>query len=293
MKFIDFSHNVNFDFDVERQCKSCDNQFVGRYCNRCGQRVIEKNEKSLLHFLRYVINSLTFLDTKFLRTLKTMVVSTGEVSLHYIHGKHTQYVRPLSMFLVINLLYFLFTPDTAYNSTLQTQMHFSTFGSVATELVEKEIARQGTTLNDFTNRYNQHSTTSAKLLLIVYVFLITIPISIINYSRDLYFVDHLAVSLEYNTLFILFADILMQWLLTFLLWTAHALGFFTDFILTGDYFTLPAIGIGFYIYFLLEKKVYEQPSKMAIFKSLLMIPCIFVALQTYRMILFFVTFYTL
>ena len=65
-------------------------------------------------------------------------------------------------------------------------------------MVEKRLEKEKITLEAFEPRYNEHSTDIAKLLHIVFVVLMAIPIMIVNFSRERYFVDHLTTSLEFN-----------------------------------------------------------------------------------------------
>ena len=40
-------------------CKTCANEFVGKYCNRCGEKVVSPHDKSIMHFLEGVFHMIT------------------------------------------------------------------------------------------------------------------------------------------------------------------------------------------------------------------------------------------
>src|SRR5262245_1123874 len=78
MKFE--KHKEEFDYLLLRTCASCGNKFTGRYCNRCGEEVIDKREKSLSFGFRQLINSLITVENRITRTLKMILFRSGEYS---------------------------------------------------------------------------------------------------------------------------------------------------------------------------------------------------------------------
>ncbi|NJM25680.1 MAG: DUF3667 domain-containing protein, partial [Bacteroidia bacterium] len=93
---------------MAQDCVTCGTHFTGRFCNICGEKILEQDEKSVKTFLGSVVNALTFADNKLLRTLGTLIVRPGEISASYSKGKRLPYIKPISMFFVGNLIYFLF-----------------------------------------------------------------------------------------------------------------------------------------------------------------------------------------
>uniref|UniRef100_UPI00404B5B8D hypothetical protein n=1 Tax=Fulvivirga sp. TaxID=1931237 RepID=UPI00404B5B8D len=55
-------------------CQSCGNEFYGGYCNTCGEKVIDQEDRKLKYLFSEVFNSFTFADSKLLYTLKVMLI---------------------------------------------------------------------------------------------------------------------------------------------------------------------------------------------------------------------------
>jgi hypothetical protein len=110
MAFHPFRRRIDtFDLEVTRTCKVCNNTFHGRYCNICGEKVSEPYERSFLNFLDGIVNAFTFLDGKFLKSLKLLILRPGQLSRNIADGKRVPYMKTISLFFVANFFYFLFS----------------------------------------------------------------------------------------------------------------------------------------------------------------------------------------
>ena len=58
-------------------CKTCGHPFAGKYCNQCGEKVIEPRDLSVGHYLEDIFNAFTSLDTKVWRTVWLMARAPG------------------------------------------------------------------------------------------------------------------------------------------------------------------------------------------------------------------------
>ncbi len=282
-----------FDYSASRLCKSCERTFSGKFCNVCGEKIIEPADKSIVYFFGSILNAFTALDDKFFYTLRLMLVKTGYVTREYINGRRVPFIKPLSMFFVVNLIYFLFPVADTFNSQLTTQMNYLPYRRIATQMVTAKIVREQGTLEDFRIRYDQQSTSLAKLLLIVFVFLVAIPLMVLNFSKEKYFIDHLMTSFEFNSLLILIVLILIPWFIIFLdtvfTSTTHSISSILD----DHIYSFIAGFICIILLYFMERRVYNQRLLWAIAKAVVLVPCLLFMLQTYRAILFLSTMWTL
>ena len=104
----------------EHICKSCGNEFRGLYCNVCGEKVIEPTDRSFRVFLSHILIATTIVDNKFVKSLALTVKRPGR---EYVDGRRVKYLRPLQMFFILNLIYFLFPILQMFNSSLYTQLY--------------------------------------------------------------------------------------------------------------------------------------------------------------------------
>ncbi|MBA4055589.1 MAG: hypothetical protein C0490_12815, partial [Marivirga sp.] len=189
-------NNVNDLPPTEYTCKSCGNKFQGLYCNLCGEKIIEANDRKFSVFLNKVLISTTIVDNKFARSLWLIITKPGFLSREYVDGRRVKYMRPLQVFFILNLIYFLFPVLQLFNSTLYTQLNVLPHSNIAREVVTQKILEYGISMQGFELMYNSKTTSFAKLLLVVFVVLAAVPLALIFRKKNRYFTDHLALSVE-------------------------------------------------------------------------------------------------
>lgn len=276
----------------QHTCKTCQNTFPGVYCNRCGEKVIDPKEKSFRYFLGNVFNAITFVDSKFYRSLKLMLLKPGFVSSQIIQGIRTPYIKPISMFFIVNLLYFLMASSDTYNTRLDSQLNQMPYSKVVIGIVEQKIEKENISLDVFRVRYEQQSTSLAKLMLIVFVLFTGVFILFLNMRKKLYFYDHLTVSLEFNAMFIFIGNVVLHWFMFLLIKFISWMGISLDQYLTDPVYTSIAVIIAMTILYFMQRRVYQDSAVWSLVKALAFIPCLAMSIIAYRVILFFVTILT-
>ena len=123
-------------------CRNCGAPVNETFCAACGEKMFVPGEHSLKHFFGDIVNALTFLDTKFLRTLKLMITRPGAMSYQYINGKRVSFIKPVSMFFIANLVYFLFPLFNSLDSSLSNQMYHLPHSVIAERMVKEEFTLQ-------------------------------------------------------------------------------------------------------------------------------------------------------
>lgn len=273
-----------------RTCKSCGNSFTKNYCNVCGEKVLVAKDRSFRSFLAGV---LAFADNKLLKTLWMIIRRPGLLSKEYVEGKRVNYIRPLQLFFILNLIYFLFPLLQLFNTSLLTQMYLRTHSGLVRNMVFGKIGNDKLVLEGYSLMYNQKSTALAKLLIIVFVILASVPMMAIYRRRNRYFTDHVALAVEltcfnlamnaiFLSIFTMVINKLLHW--SHLGWEKYL-----------DDFTLTIIFVLTNAYFLFGagRTFYGQKGSILILKVVLGLLGLFVALEVYRLCLFLITFWTL
>lgn len=268
---------------IHHTCKSCGQQFQGRYCNDCGEKVIEAADRSFRKFLSDIIEAMTLADNKFFRSLILIILRPGFLSREMAEGRRVKYLRPLSVFFALNLIYFLFPVIQLFNASLKTQLATSYRPFVETTLAHQVIA-QDISVQAFEVLYNQKTTGLAKLLVFLFVLLASLPLNLLYQKRNRFFTDHLTLTLE-----LVCFNLFINALLLSLIARFFALGSLLDdgtllyvFLFTNSYFLLRA-----------TFTFYQQRGIQLILKSLLMMAVLKLSLEAYRFILFLLTIISL
>jgi hypothetical protein len=277
----------------EHTCKSCGHIFKGFYCNSCGEKVLEAKDRTFKSFLQNILLAITFADNKFAKTLWPVVRNPGFISKEYAEGRRVNYIKPLQLFFILNLVYFLFTPLQLFNTSLRTQMYLRTHSKLVQSMVYSKVGKNSLLLQGYELMYNEKSTGLAKLLVIVFVVVAAIPMAIIYRKRNRFFTDHVTLAVELTTfniavnaillsLFLMMTNLILHW--THLGWDKYIndLTLTIVFILTNTYFLFGA-----------GRTFYNQRGFMLLVKIVFGLLGLFVALEVYRLILFLITFWTL
>jgi hypothetical protein len=295
MKFYPFKKKQDtFDFEVTRICKVCSTTFHGRYCNMCGEKVSEPYERSFLNFLDSLLNAFTFLDGKFIKSLKLLLIRPGQLSRNIADGLRVPYMKMVSLFFVANFFYFLFPVFDSYNSSLYTQLNSLGNHSIrAKEIVKQKIEKEGISIQDFQRDYRDQSTNLSKLLIILLVFAFTLCLSIINYSKNTFFFDHLLFSLEFYSFHLLVDLVILANLFRGLISLGNVWSFDWSFLASDNFFSTVTATTLFYFLARGQRIFYGQKWYWVVPKTIILILMLQVTIVLYRRMLFYVTMWML
>lgn len=87
------------------KCKNCENDFVGSYCNECGQKVMDR--LTIKGVWNLIIDDVFEVNKGLLYTLKQLWVNPGKTSLDFINGKTKNYYSPLKYLIFWTAIYFI------------------------------------------------------------------------------------------------------------------------------------------------------------------------------------------
>ncbi|MEI9921561.1 MAG: DUF3667 domain-containing protein [Bacteroidota bacterium] len=268
---------------VVHTCKSCHNQFTGNYCNNCGEKVRVASDRTLRSLFNDIVKAVTFADNKFARTLWLMLSRPGFVSTEFAHGRTVRYLSPIQVFFVLNLVYFLFPIVQLFNASLTTQL-LAPLGFLLKEPIARKMATMHMNLQSFSLVYNLKTVGLAKLLVMVFVVLASVPLNFLYRKRNRYFTDHFGYAIELAC-FNLFVNAILVDVVTSIIPIGRYIG-------EG---VVTALFISTNLYFLMRAShlFYHESGWKLVAKSALMILFLKIALEIYRMILFFITLWSL
>jgi hypothetical protein len=272
----------------DHHCKSCDHVFKGVYCNVCGEKVLEAEDRTFKTFFKNA-----FADNKFARTLWLTISNPGFLSKEYAEGRRVNYIRPLQLFFILNLIYFLFPLLQLFNTSLRTQLYLRTHSKLVQSMVYSKIGKDPLILQGYELMYNQKSTSLAKLLIIVFVVLAAVPMAMVYRKRNRFFTDHVTLAVEltvfnlavnaiFLSLFLMLTSKVLHWMQMGGQKYLDDITLTVIFILTNTYFLFAA-----------GRTFYNQRGIKLLMKIVIGLLGLFVALEIYRLILFLITFLTL
>lgn len=285
----------DFDYNLERSCLTCSTSFQGKYCSRCGEKVVDQQDRSIKHFLSDLLNAFTFLDGKFPTSIKTILLQPGKLSEDVVRGVRVPYMKPVSLFFVGNFLYFLLPGSEIFNTSLKSQLVSDPFGKIVENLVHPKIAELNISYEQFEIVFNNESSSWAKLLIVLIVVLFSFVTSLVNFSRSRYYADHLTYAFEFLSYVVFYPVILFFSLTYFIYWIGLQMGLDLMWLFKNEmYLQLPVfILMIFYFLFRGETRFYKVQRVKAFLKSLTLLLGLVGIVLIYRFVLFIVTYWSL
>lgn len=263
-------------------CKSCENHFVGNYCNDCGEKIIHEKDFSLRNILEQAFGSITNLDSKIFRTLKLLFFSPGSLSLKYVEGIRVPYMKPFQIFILANLLFFIFLSEIDIFRTPSKWFFVENFDGVKVmEKVNSIAEARNLSVAEIALMYDEKSSGLAKGLIIFLIPFLALISMLLTWKRKLPYGKHIIFSTHYFSFLLVFSVI----------WTEFVvlIGFAVN-----KWLLILPITFAMSVYYILGfKKFYEQNWSWAILKGIVGVFFINIFIQLYRVFINLLTLNTL
>ncbi len=127
---------------VESVCPNCGSRSLGRYCADCGQAAPTVTDYSFRAQAADLIDQIASVDGRALRTLWALVARPGALTTEHLHGRRAQYLRPLQLFLLVNVVLFIAAPRIPlFSYSLANYLaHAPPSPSIVATLVQRRMA---------------------------------------------------------------------------------------------------------------------------------------------------------
>lgn len=276
------------------RCVSCDAQTDAPYCPRCGERRAADRRYTLRAFATEAFETVTNADSTLWRTFVTLLRRPGELTRAYMRGVRTPYMKPLQLFLVVNVLYFVwagFSGERVFDTRLQNHLANTNYGPDARARVAARVAARGISAHDYAAVFDTAATVQSKSLIVAMVPMLALFVGVLELRRRRLFVQHLVFAFHLYTTLLLFAiaqRYIVQWPLRL---GFRAAGVPLTFRAADDivsWVMLTAVAV---YSALAIRRAYDEGRLAALVKGALVSFGVLVVLGLYRALLFYTTFW--
>lgn len=185
-------------------CKNCGNQFNGKFCNNCGEKVYTEHDKTFGHFLGETFHFITHWDNKLIKSWWLVMSKPGFVSSQIAYGVRKPYYKPANLFIIGVILYLLFPFFTGLNMPMKYHMTGFFYGELADHMIFYKMAARHLTLDQLAEKFDHRSPAFAKVLLLIIIPLSAFALQLLFRKKKRYFFDHITLASELNTFYLFF-----------------------------------------------------------------------------------------
>jgi Protein of unknown function (DUF3667) len=264
-------------------CQTCGDRSMQKYCPNCGEKKFDHHELTLKHFFSEALESFAHFDNKFLRSLKTLIFYPGRLSLDFTEGLRVRFMKPLQLFLVMNLIFFFLVPQNPFALPLYNYVTYKPFTDYHTvETVEEKMKEKNLTMKELSAVFDHQIKTESKEFVFLYVifYAFVLMILMIAYKKGL--AEHLIFSAHFMS-FYLILSFAQYFLIT---WPFYALSD-VNYSQTFDTITVVITVIILAVYlFAAFRTFYRSNILWSGLSSIIIAGTFFICIQFYRMFLF-------
>ena len=278
------------EVDPVRLCPTCEQPAPDRFCSACGEQILVRPDYSFRGFLIETLNVFTNLESNIFRSFSLLITKPGLLTVEYFKGRRKLYLKPLQLFIFCNVIFFLvqaFTGFNALRTPLWVHLNRLPHSTLARRMVEGSLPNSGLTYKQYESRFNGAIETQAKTLVFLMIPMFALALKLIYLRKKEYFVKHLVFSTHFYSFYLLMvAGVYLLVRLIINLFSASS-EYFNDLGITAIVLSCS------FVYLLLGvRRAYESSWLMSAVRSLGLIVVVMIAIQLFRAILFFTTFYT-
>jgi hypothetical protein len=164
------------------ECVHCGAMIADSYCSHCGERRASERRHSLGEFCREVIEAFVSVDGRAGRTLLSLALRPGELTVAFMRGVRKPYLSPFNCFLLANLVYFVWATAVGSNTfatPLSVHTQQTPYRRLAQEAVTARLAASHEDPNAFVARFDAMGRTQAKSLVIVMVPAFAVAVALV------------------------------------------------------------------------------------------------------------------
>lgn len=183
-------------------CINCGNSFTGKYCNNCGEKTHSEKDKKFLHFIEEGFHFITHFEGTFFHTIKTLFTKPGKYSEDFTAGIRKKYFKPLSLFLLLVIVYLLFPVFEGLNMHISYYEMSDVYGSYATKKIGTLLNETHLSKEELAKVFHQKGEKTSKFLLVIIIPFTALVLWLFTFKKRKWFYDQLIFATETNILFL-------------------------------------------------------------------------------------------
>jgi hypothetical protein len=190
------------------------------FCHRCGEKRVNHEDFSLKKFGVHALDQLTHFDFKFFRSLWLLAVRPGFLTARYLEGNRKPYLKPLQLFILVNVVYFFLLHFIGWNtfaSPLANHLDLYFYRDWAGGLVSRHLAATGLNRAGYEAAFNASTLLWSKSLIFLMIPMVALALTLLHVGSRRFVVEHLVTATHF-----------MAWVLVFFMTVMNLIAFVID-----------------------------------------------------------------
>lgn len=285
-------------------CPTCGGAITDRFCPRCGEQRPVAHGLSFRHYFEELIDAITHLDSKLLRSAWLLVRRPGLLSVDYLRGRRVPLVSPLRLFVFVSIVYFIslsllhsvvphkapYMEFNTFATPLAIQLHGNDYyAGYAARRVEQKVRRENISYAVLQGRYDEKTAVLSKTLLFVLIPVIALLFAALFMRRHRFFTEHLVIATHFWAFALVLIGVLLPAVLVPAIYLLAAMGLPSERAINDGTVSL-ALQLVFAVYlYVMLRRVYAASAWYSAVVALAMAWSFFFFVWLFRYFLFEVT----
>ena len=180
-------------------CPNCGSSKVEAFCAHCGEQQLSNRHLSLGAIARDAAQDVVGVDGRVPRTIWALITKPGLLTREFIDGRRGRYSKPLALFLVLNLVFFVVQPHTGmlrYSLGNYIGSETDVNDGLTARMVQEKLAKSGETRASYEKRFNSTLDNQKKSMLLFAVPVFAMVMAIVFAGTRRYFVEHVVFAVH-------------------------------------------------------------------------------------------------
>ena len=180
----------------QAHCAGCGAAVTGRYCTDCGEHT-EPHDYSMKHFVEEVLETVAHVDGRVFASFRSLLTRPGQLAADFLAGRRKAQIGPVQMFVVCNVLYFLFLPlalQVPFTSTLRMQTENRPWRVMAKRMVDAKVSGRHEEIEEYAVHFDETAHLQGHSLVMLMVPLFAIGVWALHPRARRYYAEHLVFS---------------------------------------------------------------------------------------------------
>jgi hypothetical protein len=277
-------------------CTNCGSDQVAKYCAACGERQPSRHDFSVRALATDAFHDATSIDGRLFRSIIALVARPGFLTREWFEGRRGRYVKPFSLFVLLNVAFFVIQPHTQLLGYDYDQYTYGAEGATRQAQAESRRAKMGESAEQFRTRFDAALQDQKKSLLVFCIPVLALALAVAYAGRGRYFAEHLVFSVHAYAFLLIFLGAVVPLLSVLVLRPLYMAGVPRGSLtwLQGDSGIAVMLGVvmGTYLYRALRVVYGDRPGP-AIVRTILLFLVIGRLTLVYHDVLFYTTLYSL